>query len=50
MLNLFKVNSRDASRDINLTIFVFDLELAIFGCLVIPMKFLRLLLNSLKVY
>ena len=44
MLNLFKVNSRDASRD-NLNIFAFDLEQVISGCLVIQIIFSRLLLN-----
>ena len=50
VLNLFKVNSRDANRDINLTTFVFDLKQVTSGCLVIPMKFLRLLPNLLEVY
>ena len=50
VLNLLKVNSRDPSRNINVTLFVFDLIQIISGCLVIQMKFFRLLPNSLVVY
>ena len=48
-IKLFKVNSRDASRD-NLNIFVFDLERVISDCLVVQFNFLRLLPNSIEVY